>query len=226
VGVAADLLARTGRERYRALVYDDPELLEYFRLATPIDVIERLRIGSRPPSRRGGSGIDNLRAIPWVFAWTQNRHLLTGWYGVGLGLEAIVAQHGLATARTMLAGWRYFANVIADVEMVMAKADMQIGARYAELAGDLGARVYAKLAEEFERTRRLICDITSSRELLERDPRLATNIRLRNPYVDPMSLVQVDLLRRWRAGERTDPELERVLVLTVKGIARGLQNTG
>lgn len=223
---AAEVLAHESRRSYRALVYDDPNFESYFRTATPIDVIERMRIGSRPPSRRTQTGIENLRAIPWVFSWTQSRHLLSGWYGVGSGLQAMVAAVGLETTRQMAERWPFFANLLSDTEMVLAKADMPIAQHYAELAGELGGSIFARIRDEFELTRSIVCEVLEIDVLLENEPVLQRAIQLRNPYVDPMSLIQVDLLARWRAGGREDTELEASLVTTVMGISRGLQNTG
>ncbi len=219
-------VARAGRAFYRALVYDDPDFIPYFRTATPIDVIERLEIGSRPASRRSGGGVENLRAIPWVFSWMQNRHLLPGWYGVGAGLAAAIDAHGEEVLRDMAGDWPFFENLLADVEMVLAKADMGIGERYSKLAGETGERLFPRILAEYERTRSLICRLRGIREPLEREPVLRRSIRLRNPYVDPISLLQVDLLKRWRAADRQDQELEEALKVTVRGIARGMQNTG
>jgi phosphoenolpyruvate carboxylase len=219
-------IAGVGRDFYRELVYEDPDFIPYFRSATPIDIIERLEIGSRPASRRSGGGVENLRAIPWVFSWMQNRHLLPGWYGVGAGLAAAIEDHGEHTLREMVRDWPFFKNLLADVEMVLAKADMGIGERYARLAGATGACLFPRILAEFDRTRELVCDLAGISEPLEKEPVLRRSIRLRNPYVDPMSLLQVDLLERWRAAERDDPELEEALKVTVRGIARGMQNTG
>jgi phosphoenolpyruvate carboxylase len=218
--------ANESREHFRALVYDDPDFFTYFTQATPIDIIGRLRIGSRPAARRAQQGIGDLRAIPWVFAWTQNRQMLPGWFGVGYALHRAIERFGLATLQHMHTGWPFFANLIADTEMVLAKADMNIGARYAELAGKVGERIWPRILEEFELTCRMVCDLQATPTLLAREPVLQRAIRLRNPYVDPMSLMQVDLLKRWREGNREDAALERVLLTCVKGIARGLQNTG
>jgi phosphoenolpyruvate carboxylase len=223
---AMGTIATESRRAYRALVHDDPDFPAFFLLATPIDVIERLRIGSRPSKRRAMRGVQDLRAIPWVFAWTQARFVLPGWYGVGSGLAAARARYGLEQLRDMQRDWPFFAVFLADVEMVLAKADMEIAARYAALAGDTGARLYPVVREEFERTRAGVLAILGQEALLDRDPTLQRSIRLRNPYVDPMSFLQADLLARWRAGDRQDAELERVLGQTVRGIARGLQNTG
>ena len=219
-------IAETSRRVYRELVYEDPDFYGYFRQATPIDVIERMNIGSRPASRRSGRGIQDLRAIPWVFSWTQNRHVLPGWYGLGTALEKAVDGHGEELLAEMFDEWLFVRALLEDVEMVLAKADMLIAQRYAELADDQTARVFPIIRAEFERTIELILRLKRADQLLEHDPTLQRAIRLRNPYVDPMSLLQVDLLRRWRAGDRRDEDLQRALLLTVNGIAHGLQNTG
>ena len=199
--------------------------VDYFRLATPIDVIERMRIGSRP-ARRGGGGLENLRAIPWVFGWAQTRCGLSAWYGVGAGLQAGIAQFGLAAVREMARDWAFFDTLIDDVEMVLAKADIDIARVYSELAGALHEQFFPRIAAEFELTLRSVLAIKNATEVLSADRRLALSIRLRNPYVDPLSLMQVDLLKRWRAAGRPEDELFRGLLSTVNGIAQGLQNTG
>ena len=224
-------LAADARAHYRALVYDDPDFPAYFRLATPIDVIERLRIGSRPSRRGGSGGVDSLRAIPWVFAWSQNRAGLTAWYGVGTALERALAKHGRDAIAAMASDWPFFTTMVEDIEMVLAKSDLGIFERYSALAaahpqGDLHARFHPGIAAEFERTRAAVLAITGHDELLAGDRRLRQSIRLRNPYVDPISLLQVDLLARWRAGGSAEDELLQALVATVNGIAAGVQNTG
>jgi phosphoenolpyruvate carboxylase len=222
-----DEMAAASRERYRALVYGDPRFLDYFRGSTPIDVIERLAIGSRPAKRSSGAGIEDLRAIPWVFAWTQNRHLLPGWFGLGSGLRAIVDRRGEPVAREMAASFPFAVNLLDDAEMALAKADMAIAARYAELVEDPATRaVFTEVESEFRLTSELVLHLRDRSELLEGEPALQRSIRLRNPYVDPMSLLQVELLRRWRAGGGRDDDLFHALLATVQGIAAGLQNTG
>ncbi len=222
-----DEIARDSRAAYRDLVYGGgEEFLHYFRQATPIDVIERMRIGSRPASRRAGGGIDNLRAIPWVFAWTQSRHLLPGWYGLGSGLAAAAERHGPARLAEMAAGWLFFRNLLEDAEMVLGKADLAIAERYAWLAGEAGAAVFRRIRREYELTVEMVLAATGNEALLDRDPWLQRSILLRDPYVDPMSLIQVDLLRRWRESDRADDDLLRALLSTVHGIAGALQNTG
>ena len=152
--------------------------------------------------------------------------MLPGWFGVGTGLAAAIETHGLDAVRGAAREWRFLATLISDVEMVLAKSDLDIAARYAELAGDVGARLFPLLRAEHERAVAAVLELRGADELLSSDPTLQRSIRLRNPYVDPMSFVQVDLLRRWREADRDDPELERVLIQTVRGIARGLRNTG
>ena len=219
---AAAHVAHQSRARYHALMRDDPELVTYFRLATPIDAIERLRIGSRPPARQRGDGLDSLRAIPWVFAWTQSRHIVPGWFGMGTALEQAAQAHGEHCLVTMARNWRFFAGLLSDVEMMLAKVDMGIARGYAELAGSVGERIYPQLLAEHNLTRNWLLRILEQDHLLQNKPDLTRAIALRNPYVDPLSLVQIDLLRRWRATGREDANLEGILMETVRGIARGL----
>ena len=221
-----DVLASTSREAFRALVYDSPDFVDYFRGATPIDVIERMKIGSRPASRRSKAGVEDLRAIPWVFSWTQSRQIITGWYGLGTGLAAAAAAHGEESLRRLSREWRFFDALLDDAEMVLAKTDMPIAERYAALAGPAPAHHFRAIREEFERTVEWILRLRGHRRLLDGDPTLQRSIRLRNPYVDPMSLLQVDLLARWREENRPEGTLLDALFATVNGIARGLQNTG
>jgi phosphoenolpyruvate carboxylase len=221
-----DDIAGNARAHYRALVHDHPRFADYFRAATPIDVIERLRIGSRPSKRSGAGGVDSLRAIPWVFAWSQNRAGLTAWFGIGTGLAHGVARFGLEGLQEMARDWPFFGTLIDDVEMVLAKSDLDIFERYSRLAGPLHEEFWPSIAAEFARTRELVLAIKQADQLLAGDRRLRLSIRLRNPYVDPISLLQVELLERWRDGDRADPDLFHALVSTVNGIAAGVQNTG
>lgn len=222
-------IAGTARAHYRALVHEDADFLAYFRAATPIDVIERLRIGSRPSRRGGGlddTGIDALRAIPWVFAWAQNRSGLTAWYGCGAALERALQRHGEETIAEMARDWPFFNALVDDVELMLAKSDLGIFERYSLLAGDLHARFHPAIVAEFARTREAVLAIKRSDELLAGDRRLRESIRLRNPYIDPISMLQVDLLTRWRGGGCRDEALLRSLIATVNGIAAGIQSTG
>ncbi len=219
------VLAADSRRAYRELV-DREGFVDYFRAATPIDVIEQMALGSRPSRRRSMRGVEDLRAIPWVFAWTQCRSIITGWYGLGTALERAVDVHGEKVLAQMASEWPFFTNMLDDVEMVLAKCDLDIAEAFSKLAGPLHESFFAMIRGEFERTSHWLLCLKGSQELLRDDPRLALSIRLRNPYVDPMSLLQVDLLQRWRATDRKDDDLLRALVACVNGVAQGLQNTG
>lgn len=219
-------VSSVARRTYRALVYDDPRFTPYFRHGTPIDVIERMAIGSRPASRRSGAGVQDLRAIPWVFSWTQCRAMLTGWYGLGSGLEAAKEAYGIEALSEAAARWPFLDALLGDVEMVLAKADLEIASTYTGLAPEGSRPIFDAVRGEYERTESAILEIRGTTSLLDGDLTLQRSIRLRNPYVDPMNVLQVDLLRRWRADDRPDGALLDALLATVNGIARGLQNTG
>ena len=221
-----DVIAAESRAAYRKLIYDAPGFYDYFRSATPIDVIERMRIGSRPSARRSQSGIEDLRAIPWVFAWTQSRFTLPGWYGLGTGLAKAIEQFGHEAFSDMFREWFFFRSLIADAEMVIAKSDLGISKLYSELSGDLHDTFFPAILSEFELTRDTILDYSEHESILEGDVTLQRAIMLRNPYVDPISLMQVDLLRRWRESNREDSEVFDALLATVNGLAQALQNTG
>jgi len=221
-----EIIANVSRNTYRKLVFETPGFYDYFRLATPIDLIERMRIGSRPASRYKGKGVHNLRAIPWVFAWTQSRLILPGWFGFGSGIAAAAKQFDDAAFRDMFREWYFMRALIADAEMVLAKADLSIAKIYSKLADNLHDQFFPIIEKEFELTRELILEYSEEETLLEGDFTLQRAIMLRNPYVDPMSLMQVDLLRRWRATNCEDEQLFDTLLASVNGIAQGLQNTG
>jgi phosphoenolpyruvate carboxylase len=223
-GELFDELAEVGRRVYRALVWENPRFVEFFFAATPVEEISRLPIGSRPSKRHAG-GLDALRAIPWVFAWTQTRAILPAWYGVGSAFEEFGARpSGRAELLEMYKVWPFFRTVLDNVEMVVAKTDLTIAARYAALAPpDVKRAVWPAIRAEHRRTKQWIKVLTGSRKLLERNPTLERSIRLRNPYVDPLNLMQVELVRRRRAG---DDNAARPLSLTVNGIAAGMRNTG
>ncbi len=221
-----DVISAESRVAYRKLIYDTPGFYEYFRSATPIDLIERMRIGSRPSSRRSQSGIEDLRAIPWVFSWTQARFVLPGWYGLGSGLAKAAEQFGDDAFRGMFTEWYFLRSLTADAEMVLAKSDLGIAELYSQLAGDLHDEFFPIIRKEYDLTRNLILEYSDHESLLEGDVTLQRAIMLRNPYVDPMSLMQVDLLSRWRASNREDEGLFTALLASVNGIAQALQNTG
>ncbi len=218
-------LSASSRKTYRAFV-EHEHFVDYFRSATPIDVIEQMTLGSRPASRRSMRGVHDLRAIPWVFAWTQCRSILPGWYGLGSALEQGVHEFGEAALGDMARDWPFFANLLDDVEMVLAKCDLDIAEAFSKLSGPLHDEFFGLIRDEFARTRHWLLQLKGSEALLQGDPRLAASIRLRNPYVDPMSLLQVDLLQRWRESGRHDDTLLQALVACVNGVAQGLQNTG
>lgn len=226
---AFDALSETAFQFYSQQIVGDPEVFQYFELATPVGELEHARIGSRPTRRSGKRSFADLRAIPWVFGWTQSRLLVPGWFGVGHAIEQYTQKHsnGLKLLRDMMAEFPLFIDLIRNVEMAMAKADLGIASLYASLVPDaaMRQRVFSKLEAEFERTLKAVLAITEQKELLENNQVLARSIRLRNPYVDPMSLIQVDLLRRKRAGEDTD-EINRAIAGTINGISAGLRNTG
>ncbi len=214
---------------YRRNIADNPEVIEYFEQATPVNELEHARIGSRPPRRAEGRRLDDLRAIPWVFGWMQSRHAVPAWFGVGHAMERFVLQDAANQALLceMMRSFPLFSDLIRNVELAMSKADLTIARLYAELVPnvELRERVWNMLVDEFERTRRMLLSVTDQAELLKGNPVLARSIRLRNPYVDPMSLVQVELLRRKRAGGSVDG-VDYALGATINGIAAGLHNTG
>lgn len=215
---------------YRALVFDDPEFLTYFHSATPIDEIGKMNIGSRPAKRSNSARIEDLRAIPWVFSWTQSRHLLPAWYGFGEAMEKIleIDASNLNDFRTMYQRWGFFRTIVDNLQMALAKADMLVAKEYAKLVGDVGERIFGKIEREYERSRRVVLLITGYDELLDNRAVIQESITLRNPYVDPLSFFQVELLRELR--ETPDDEAREALLgdtlLTINGIAAGLRNTG
>ncbi|HEX5991536.1 MAG TPA: phosphoenolpyruvate carboxylase, partial [Thermomicrobiales bacterium] len=212
---------------YRDLVYGDQEFVRFFEQATPLSEISRLQIGSRPARRQETRRIEDLRAIPWVFAWTQSRFLLPGWFGVGAGLERGREAFGAEFLQAMDREWPFFAATIANAEMALAKSDLDIAERYSNLVADaeLRARIWQRIQDEHERSTREILRLTGQDRLLDREPVLRRSIDRRNPYVDPISFVQLELLRRLRGGVGQDSAL-RAILRTVNGIAGGLKSTG
>jgi phosphoenolpyruvate carboxylase len=223
---ALAIFADASREAYRALVHQDPAFIEYFQSVTPVDVIERMQIGSRPVTRAVGGGIEALRAIPWMFAWSQSRHMLPGWYGVGRGIVALNERMGPELLGEMYARWPFVSALIDDVEIVLGKADMGIAAIYGQLARPEHERFGGAIQREFELACAQVLAVKGCARLLDSEPTLQRSIRLRNPYVDPIHLMQVDLLRRWRESGREDRDLFEALVASVNGIAQGLQGSG
>jgi phosphoenolpyruvate carboxylase len=224
---ALEWMSGAAFEFYREKVAENDDVVPYFEEATPVLEFDLAKIGSRPAKRSSKRGLEDLRAIPWVFGWMQSRHVLPAWFGVGHALERFVGERGAGLLGEMMRGLPLFMNLVGDVETGMAKADLGIARRYAELVGDetLRERVFGMITEEFERTRRVVLRVTGQTRLLERNPVLEGSIALRNPYVDPMSLIQIELLRRKRAGQESE-ELDYALAATINGISAGLRNTG
>jgi len=220
-------VAEASSAAYRAFV-GAPRFMDYFRGATPIDVIERMTLGSRPSRRLGqDAALSNLRAIPWVFAWSQARAVIPGWYGLGTGLKVAVERHGEDALREMGRDWPFFKTMLDDVSMVLAKGDMGIAGMFSKLAGEaLHAEFFPRIEAEHALTKEWVLRLNGNEWLLQHDQRLALSIRLRNPYVDPISVLQADLLARWRASGREDDGLLRALVAAVNGVSQGVQNTG
>ncbi len=231
---AMDELSATSLAYYQQEIVGNPEVFRFFEQGTPVAELEHAHIGSRPAKRVDASAtrqrsMADLRAIPWVFGWMQSRLVVPAYFGVGHALEAFAETHenGLALLQTMAASFPLFLDIVRNVEVALAKADFGIAALYSTLVPDeaLRTRVFATLQAEFERTRRMILAVTKQTELLERNPVLTNSIRLRNPYVDPMSLLQLELLRRKREGEAGEV-LDRAITATINGISAGLRNTG
>src|SRR5207237_1163761 len=231
---ALDQLSEISYGFYRKHIVDNPETFTYFEQSTPVAELENARIGSRPAKRSDASSarkksMADLRAIPWVFGWMQSRQLVPAFFGVGHALNAFIESNpdGLAQLQTMARDFPLFLDIIRNVEMALAKADFGIARLYASLVEDeaIRARVFTVLEAEFNLTTKMVLAITQQKTLLQTNPVLERSIRLRNPYVDPMSLIQVELIRRKRAGNNT-AELNYALAATINGIAAGLHNTG
>ncbi len=221
-----DLIAQKSADAYRAFV-GQKDFMQYFRLATPIDVIERMTLGSRPSRRLGeDAALTNLRAIPWVFAWSQARAVIPGWYGVGSGLQAAIDAGHEGLLKEMARDWPFFSTFLDDIAMVLSKGDLTIAEQFSQLSGALHGRFFPQIQGELELTSQWILALTGQDALLQHDQRLALSIRLRNPYIDPISVLQVDLLRRWRESGGEDDDVLRALVACVNGVSQGVQNTG
>src|SRR5437868_1893598 len=221
-------LSQSAFDFYRKNIADNPDAMTYFEQSTPVSELQNVKIGSRPAKRKPTRSLGDLRAIPWVFGWMQSRCLLPAWFGVGYALDQFSAKpDGLNNLRRMYKEFPLFSDLLENSEMGLAKADFNIARLYSTLVSDeqLRERVFDVLEREFLRTRKLLLEITGQSQLLQNNPILARSIRLRNPYVDPMSIVQAELLRRKRVGEKSE-ELDYVLGATINGIAAGLRNTG
>jgi len=229
-----EVLSRKNLEKFRALIYDTPEFRDYFEKATPIRELTLLKIGSRPVSRSGTIAIEDVRAIPWVFSWTQNRHLLPGWYPAGSALDSAMKERGtgLEAIREMYEKWFFFKTVIDNLQMIMIKADMMIAALYSLLEDDpvIREKMFDEISSEFELSVRTILEITRQKHLLEKNTVLRHSIEVRNPYIDPMNYVQVRLLREKRMNDHRPTEIEDLILdgvkLSIVGISSGMKNTG
>jgi phosphoenolpyruvate carboxylase len=226
---ALDEMSADAYGYYRRSIADNPDIIPYFEQATPVLEFDLAKIGSRPARRGVTRDLSDLRAIPWGFGWMQSRHVIPGWFGVGYALERFSArgeQHQLLLS-SMMRRFPIFYDMIRNVELALTKVDLPLARLYADLVPDhaLRERVFGMVSEEFLRTRRILLTVTGQSCLLENNAPLAHSLRLRNPYVDPLSLIQIELLRRKRAGEE-DEELNYVLAATINGISAGLRNTG
>ncbi|WP_333840499.1 phosphoenolpyruvate carboxylase [Pelomicrobium sp.] len=227
---AMEELSATAYRVYRSLVYETPGFDEFFRAATPIRELSELNIGSRPASRKPSQRIEDLRAIPWVFSWSLARMMLPGWFGFGSAVEAYITRHGergLARLRAMVREWAFFSTLLSNMDQVLAKSDMAIASRYAGLVPDEALRehVFGRIRSEWHKTLQHLFAVTGHRELLEDNPALARSLRNRAPYIDPLNHLQVELLRRHRAGD-ADPTIKRAIHITINGVASALRNSG
>jgi phosphoenolpyruvate carboxylase len=226
---ALNAMSAASHQTYRKLVYETPGFIEFWRNATPLDEIKRLHIGSRPSARADSTEVSKIRAIPWVFSWMQSRFNLPGWYALGSGLKKAPDASML---RDMYSGWSFFKTLLDNTQISLLKADMEIAALYAGLVRDqaLSTAIFGEIRSEYERTRDAVLSISGHTELLDNEPNTQESVRLRNPYVDPLNYLQVEMLRRLRAlpnQECPDAEaLREVIILTINGIAAGLRNTG
>jgi phosphoenolpyruvate carboxylase len=218
-------LSRASRGAYQSLLYESGDFMSYFRAATPIDVIERIGSKSERAEHLGESSGEPSAAL-WVFAWLQNRCVLPSWFGVGTGLKAAFEKHGEPALVEMFEQWPFFHVLLADVSIALAKADLDIAALYSQLAGPLHDRFFPVIRGEYKTCVDLVLKLTRQRELLEASRILRRAIRLRNPYVDPISFLQVDLLERWRAGGRQNDAVLQALTASIHGIAHAMQTTG
>ena len=230
---AAAFLSEASMKAYRALVYETPGFTNYFFSSTPIREIAELNIGSRPASRKATQAIEDLRAIPWGFSWGQCRLTLPGWYGFGSAIEDFIQRPGkdakaqLALLQKMYRQWPFFRALLSNMDMVLAKSDLNLASRYSELVTDtrMRRRIFGAIEAEWQKTVEALNQITGDQERLAHNSALARSIRHRFPYIDPLHHLQVELVRRWRAGQ-TDDKVKNGIHLSINGIAAGVRNTG
>jgi phosphoenolpyruvate carboxylase len=230
---AAAFLSEASMAAYRALVYETPGFTSYFFSSTPIREIAELNIGSRPASRKATQAIEDLRAIPWGFSWGQCRLTLPGWYGFGSAVQAFIHRPGkdakaqLALLQKMFRQWPFFRTLLSNMDMVLAKSDLNLASRYSELVTDVRVRrrIFGTIEAEWKSTAQALTQITGDKERLAHNTALARSILHRFPYIDPLHHLQVELVRRWRAGQ-TDDRVKNGIHLSINGIAAGVRNTG
>jgi phosphoenolpyruvate carboxylase len=227
---AMEELSAHAYSAYRALVYETEGFEQYFWESTVIGEISNLHIGSRPASRKKSTRVEDLRAIPWVFGWAQCRLMLPAWYGFGSAISTWLEAHpdsGMPLLQSMAREWPFFQTLLSNMDMVLAKSDIGIAARYKELVTDpqLRETIFARIRAEYERSQQALLAILKQSSLLESNPALARTIRDRFPYIDPLNHVQLELLKRYRAGD-TDERVVQAIHLTINGIAAGLRNSG
>jgi phosphoenolpyruvate carboxylase len=223
-------MASISHHAYRSLVYETPGFLDYWQFATPLEEIKHLHIGSRPAARQPGQeAVSKIRAIPWVFSWMQSRVNLPGWYGLGTGLGS---EPALDLLQEMYREWPFFSALLDNAEMSLLKADMDIASLYSALVPDqvFARQIFELILTEYHRTRAVILQVTGHQVLMESEPTISRSIQLRNPYVDPLNYLQVEMLRRLRSlpdqESREAQSLREVIIITINGIAAGLRNTG
>lgn len=227
---AMEEISEQSLRKYQSLVFHDPDFLTYFKEATPLRELGALNIGSRPMSRKGSERFEDLRAIPWVFAWTQSRQMIPAWYAAGSGLHsfAAVSEENLQLLQSMYEKWPFFQSTINNLQMALLKADLQTAREYIHLVADqtIAERIFQDISDEYNRTKTVLLQITGNKELLDHSPNIQESVKRRNPYVDPLNFLQVNLIQSMRESEERSDELLTEVLLTISGVAAGLMNTG
>jgi len=227
---AMEEISAVSLKKYQSLVFEDPDFLTYFTEATPLNEVGELNIGSRPMKRKDRNRFEDLRAIPWVFAWTQSRQLIPAWYAAGTGLEefALKSEENLKLLQRMYLEWPFFRSTIDNLQMALMKADITTAKEYTSLVKDktIAERIFGNIVEEYEKTKEILLKISGDEELLDHTPNIKESVYRRNPYVDPLNFLQVELIKELRAQEEPNEELLTEVLLTISGIAAGLRNTG
>jgi phosphoenolpyruvate carboxylase len=228
--LAIEEISSISLKKYQSLVFGDSDFLTYFNEATPLRELGDLNIGSRPMSRKNRGRFEDLRAIPWVFAWTQSRQLLPAWYAAGTGLESFASQseQNLQQLQQMYEKWPFFRSTIDNLQMALMKADITTAKEYLSLVEDqeIAERIFSDILEEYERTKAILLHITGAKELLDHTPNIKDSVHRRNPYVDPLNFLQVELIKQLRKQDEPTEELITEVLLTISGISAGLRNTG